>query len=492
MQNPDFAPLYTALEARCNGKAGFLLTKDLFLRTFGIGIDRMERAPAADRERDTRLPGVSFTTTVGREAAGIRADVFDLGHREVHLLLGGISMQVDLHRQGNPAALLSTIQFGVTNVEARLEVASGTIVARRLSYTITPTFAPSPPTRDATMTALGWNQAQKDTFAQFEQFVAFASPSFIADQLLGMVGNLPLSQWLAGLSLGDPLAVEFFDHPKTGASLLIRGLTASVIQRSDPCPCPGINAGEVSANPSGSLLNGDLAVNIATGPRANPPAPAPGLPAGTNFLEPYAFLLLPKDALSVAFGPSVYPAISLGDRGGWGSAQYSWSATVSFRSLALDLDALDGSLLLTADLGLHMDARAWVNLPCDGELELASGSLDGEVNNVRIRLRPVFDIQSKRVLLDSALENHDVTNINAHLNSPLGWPLDEILRRVLEHNAPGMITQQLRSAVGSGRFTLLELEQLLTNDAAPIQPVNALVTYVGATGVLTGIGSRPV
>ncbi len=67
------------------------------------------------------------------------------------------------------------------------------------------------------------------------------------------------------------------------------------------------------------------------------------------------------------------------------------------------------------------------------------------------------------------------------------WPLSQILAAVVKHNVPGQITQALRSAVASGRFPLLDLDQLLIRLNAPI---NGQSTFADPAGFVVGVGQR--
>ncbi len=372
----------------------------------------------------------------------------------------------------------------MNQVLARLAIENGRIVAHRRSYDVQPVLALAAG-RAAVVTALGWD-AQHDklvTFQRLEDTTLFSAPALVADQFLGNIADLPLRQWLSGLALGDPMSIEPFNNASSGPCVLIRTLSSSSLTRAAACPCADAGAPEVSVT-----MAGNLSVALATAARTNAPDPAYELHPGSHFDKRFAYLYVPAPVISAAFGPFVYPAIYISGGGSFGPPQYSWSGALVFRSLSATIDVPHASIVVGCDLGMHLSARAWLNLPCDGEQELARADIDGEINNVRIRVSFVLDRATKRLVLDSTLENHDVTNLNVNLGgiASLAWPLNLVLAQIVKHNAPGMISDALRGAVSSGRFTLLELRQLIEDALG--SSANLQGTYADPTGFVVGVG----
>ena len=478
-QNPDLANLYNDLKTRCGLNCGLLVTEEVFTSTVSAGIATLTTGQAVP----TVIRGVSFTTTM-RRLGNFSVSLIPGPDSEVHVVVAGVELSAAFHRSGVPADELSTITFTVGRVQARLAIENGRIVAYRSSYDVDPVLTLAP-TRAAAVTALGWDtQPDKlDTFKRMEDTTLFSGPALVADQFLGNIANLPLRQWLSGLALGDPMSIELFDNTTSGAGVLIRTLASSSLTRAAACPCADAGAPELTVT-----VAGNLSVALATATRTNAPNPAFELHSGAHFDKTFVYLYVPEPVVSTAFGPSVYPAIYISGGGSYGPAQYSWSGTLVFRSLSATIDAANASIVIGCDLGMHLSARAWVNLPCDGEQELARADVDGEINDVSIRVSFVFDRTTKRLVLDSVLERHDVTNLNVNLSgiAGLAWPLNLVLAQIVKHNAPGMISQALRSAVSSGRFTLLELRQLI-EDALGAQG-NLQGTYADASGFVIGVG----
>lgn len=476
IQNPKLKDLYGRLQLQCGSNCGLLLTEEVFSESVKIGVSRL----LAGQTRDTPIRDISFTASIPPGATVV--ELFPGPNNVQHVRLAGIQMVVDFHIKGQPADLLSTITFDVTGVEARLEIEKERLVARRVRHRVDPLLTTAP-NRDAVILALGWDAAEKETFERLESVTLFTMPAVVADQLLGSIAGLPLKQWLKGLRMDDPMTVEPFNHPESGRCVLIRSQSSTSFSRAAECPCSDTTAADVAV-----VTKGALALDISQQPRVNPPFGF-DLDAESSFYRKYAYLYVPEPLIASAFAPAIYPAVTISGGGSFGPAQYSWMGVIAFKAIQASIDVPKASILLETDLRFHLSARAWINLPCDGEQELAAPNLDGDINNVRIRVSFIFDRATQRLVLDSSLENHDVTNLNARLGGipALAWPLNLILEKVIEHNAPGLITQALRDAVASGRFTLLDFKQLIVEHLG--QLANSQGTFADPTGFLVGVGT---
>ncbi|HEV7765413.1 MAG TPA: hypothetical protein VGQ76_10455 [Thermoanaerobaculia bacterium] len=476
IQNTYLNDLYAELHALCGNNCGLLLTQEVFKAALTKGLANLETGQTLAVKS---IPEVSFTSVIPASAPDIR--LRPVGGA-VHAIIGGITMNVDFHATGTPADVLSTITFDVVRIEARLEIDNGRIVARRVDYQVEPTITPGA-NREAVVVALGWDATDIETFERLENFTLFATPAVVADQVLGNVAGMPLQQWLIGLKLQDPMTIEHFDQAQSGPCVLIRSLTGSNFTREGECPCADLVAPEVEG-----VEDGALRIAVKQTPRSNAPT-GEDVPNEQHFSESYAYLYTPQAILASTFAPSIYPAAYISGGGSWGPPQYSWSGVLAFRRVVPRIDVGSASIVINADLALHISARAWLDLPCDGEQELATANVDGEINNVRIRVKFVVDRATGRLVLDSALENHDVTDVNVSLGGIFNrlWPLNQILASVVKHNVPGLITRALRSAVASGRFALLDLNPLLVRLNAV---VNGQSTFADATGFVVGIGQR--
>jgi hypothetical protein len=156
---------------------------------------------------------------------------------------------------------------------------------------------------------------------------------------------------------------------------------------------------------------------------------------------------------------------------------------VSFESFNLSVDTTDPAFLIEADCRFNLSASAWINLPCDGRVDVGSGTVTGGIDNLRIRVRILLDESSQKILFDSVLENHNVDNLQANF-AVFGFPIDQILDRIIAHNAPGMISKQLRDAVSKGRFVLGDLSRLVPSLGLRFR---TSTFFADAAGMLFGV-----
>lgn len=452
--NQDLQDLFNRMSAACNGQFGLFVPTSTFDRH---ALDAIERAVAGVQAGGGLPIPVRGAAMSPQLPAGSQPGMHvTVRNNEVYLESSPFTLDVVLHATHQPAQALSSIRFAFDQFVLHLVPRASELTFELAAVNVQPPVITPDANRAAVIAALHWTPQEVATFEQFEQFAAFSGKGTLAPLLAGMIAPPPLIAAFRGVHLA-PLVLVQLQAANVGDGILLTSTSVTTLLPPDCNSCD--NGDHEFVTSIGSRTGPHYPINLATVPRTNPPQPANMLSRVPNSgLALYA--LLPKQLVSLSFGPQVFPAITLGDGGWFAGFQYRWDAAISFATFTLSIDTTSPALIVNASVHFRLDAAAWINLPCDGRLDVGSGTVTGDIQNIVIRFDILLDATAQEIRFDAKLVNHNVTNLDVDIQR-LGFPIDQILDLVVRNNAPGMISDQLRSVVSSGRFVLADLSKLV-------------------------------
>jgi hypothetical protein len=389
--------------------------------------DPMNLVLTLDQDQATGVIGLAvdrFMMDLAVHVTQQAADQFST----IRLLFTELSLAVDAHN--------ARLRLTLTSVRGE-----GTVV--------------SSPGRDALLDKLAWTPEQVETLQRFENYLAFGGRGIVAQLFLDALAFPPILESFVGLRFAGPLLLSVEHDQELGPGLLIRAADGTALQRPKCTIAGSAPEFDVIFKEGGTATAFEF--DFRKHARVNPPAGRP--PQQPDSLDSrfgiYAYL--PKPVLDVSFGPAAFPAIHVSGGGGFGPAQYHWSLWIALKQLSLTIGQAAPELIVNAPLVFDGTVSAWMNLPCDGRLDLGSARLTGDVDPLAIAIGILFDLRTRNIVFDGDLRQCSVGRITASVNTPLGWPLGAIIAQVIRHNAPGMIWTAIHGAVDQMRFDLATL-----------------------------------
>jgi len=452
--NQDLQDLFNRMSAACNGQFGLFVPTSTFDRH---ALDAIQRSVAGiQASGGLPIPARGAAMSPQLPAGSQPTMHVSIQNNEIYLESSPFTLNVVLHVARNQAQALSSISFAFTQFVLHLVPRANELAFELDSVNVQPPVITPDPNRAAVITALGWTPQEVSTFEKFEEFAAFSGKGTLAPSLAGMITPPPFVAAFRGVHLA-PLTLERLQAAHVGEGILITSTSVTTLLPPDCSGCD--NADQEFVTTVGPKTGPHYPITLAIVPRANPPQPAKLLTSlRTTDLTLYA--LLPKPLVSLSFGPQAFPAVTVGDGGWFAGFQYRWDAAISLQTFALSIDTTSPALIINTSVHFRLDAAAWINLPCDGRLDVGSGTVTGDIQNIVIRVDILLDKTTQEIRFDAKLINFNVTNLDVNIHL-LGFPIDQILDLVVKNNAPGMISDQLRSAVSRGRFVLADLSKLV-------------------------------
>lgn len=246
------------------------------------------------------------------------------------------------------------------------------------------------------------------------------------------------------------------------------------LDESQRCLC-GASAPDVVLSPGQPVESSDSAgsmpVVVVTPPPRNPP-----WPVETGIAADVA-LYLPKAAVdAITSGP--YPAVAdFADDNGFIGWRFDY--TVAFTGVAVTLADPRATIVLSIDFYVSGGGVVNVDVPCIGRQTIgylnATNRLNGP-SRVEIGITPRLQSDGKIILVPEILglkiQDFQVDCYVAalFLLSYLGpwgtlaaFALNEIIRRVIQHNLPIKMNSALREAMAKQMWTLVDLAKLDIN-----------------------------
>lgn len=142
----------------------------------------------------------------------------------------------------------------------------------------------------------------------------------------------------------------------------------------------------------------------------------------------------PKTRFFEFFAKKIEPAILVSDSGG-GLIKWSLAGSVGLKSIVLNLitaQGLTGVIAIAASVDFVAAARAWIDGPSGSKLSLASASVLG-TGDFEADVRLTLDISAGIIEAVLAVTNSRLPNVSWDVNTPIGWPLDQVANEILNH-----------------------------------------------------------
>lgn len=192
--------------------------------------------------------------------------------------------------------------------------------------------------------------------------------------------------------------------------------------------------------------------------------PDPAFPYGATIPNPSVSvvsdfaLYVPKTRLFEFFAKEIEPAVLVSSSGG-GLIKWSLAGSIGLRKITLDIHSatgISGVLGIEASVDFVGAARAWVDGPSGMKLGLASASVLGSGDfsgDVKIDV----DLPTATIEAELQITKADLPNVSWDVNTPLGWPIDDVAGEILNQVAKNEIKKLVGQVKKLGRWSVMTL-----------------------------------
>lgn len=388
--------------------------------------------------------------------------------RGTDLLIGidpGFTIQLELF-EPTTAAPYSTVVINVPPVEIPLIPGRNAVAFAQPEVLVTATVTDSPQ-RQAAIASSG---ITVDDLLRVEGSIAFGGSSRLVRSVLGELPPIDLEKLFPAFKFGGDL--EF--HEIRGALIVIPQWFEFI--GNTGCPKGDATDGVEVAVGSPTMGQDGGSWPIPTKLRKAPRRPQPQLSG--SLVAAY----LPKPILDMQFG-KVAPAITYRDNG-YGFIGYHVELSASIQRIAVSIDVAERALRLELSFVASGFARATIDVPCVGRVELAQAHMSlpkpPGVSTVSVLVRLGID-SSGRLIMLTEIERIDLgdAEVNIQLFSKylgmaggkaavIGFIIDAVLGRVIAHNLPKLVIDVIKDTVNQHFFVLADMSDLLKYvDRAP-------------------------
>ena len=362
---------------------------------------------------------------------------------------------LSVHVAGDATLKFSSVTFSVSGVRFNFR-ADGPIL--KLEQ---PTFdvlgqETDVPTRQHALTQSG--VAEPDLM-RFEGALTYYMPARIVASALGLMKPIDLSEVFRGFELKGAMNLDIANANSETYLVIVPGDGGWISEAT----CPLVNGApdlNIIATPGGT---GTWTMNPSG-------VPAPTVPRVFSQDSRLASVYLPKPILDERFG-KVQPGFVYRDSdNGFLGYDLHVDASLTFISLSID----EPRLSLLADFGIQVNGEIFVtvDVPCVGRVDVGYARVDVDPSHVQLRL--FFAMNSaKQLVLMCQIEQLQMGNAHANVSvvsqwlgmaggraAVIGFILDYVLKRVIEHNAPGFLADVIRKQLNSNSMILADLADI--------------------------------
>ncbi|QOF72860.1 hypothetical protein IG197_07310 [Aminobacter sp. SR38] len=210
--------------------------------------------------------------------------------------------------------------------------------------------------------------------------------------------------------------------------------------------------------------------------------PAPSFSADRVDMAVY----LPKTRFIDFTAKVLQPAVMV-NAGGGGLVKWSVSGAFGLKKLTADITTgiiFGGAgLTVTGNIGLRAvidflgAARAWIDGPSGLKLGLASASVLGS-GDFASEIRLTADLTAGYVYGDLVVTQAVLTKVDFDVNTPLGWPIDDVAGEILDRVAKNEIKKLTGQVTHLGRWDFMGI---------PFSYKDSLGEFDAATPVIEGL-----
>ena len=177
----------------------------------------------------------------------------------------------------------------------------------------------------------------------------------------------------------------------------------------------------------------------------------------TSTSENDLYIYVPKKTLTIPFNSILRPAVNLSDDGNFALIYWYWTSTAVINKVDITVSAAGGipTVLLDVPVSINGQAGAGIEIACI-KYEIAGAKWTGQIDPLQVEFTMAIDFASSSIVFVSRLKDVKGRDFSFDVNSPMGFPLDNIVGFILSEAAESIITSQAGKVLSTTRITLAD------------------------------------
>jgi len=479
-------PLHTAVKALAGNNPALVFSVDAFrgflLNNFTNAVTRLKSA-SVPIEGFPNIEAKFVGLTV--DPSHFQVSLSDAGGVVYATISPAFQASLALHVVGDSLSEFSIIAIDVTNLKVGLTANAPFLMLGGPDFDVRGTVTASG-TRAAALTVHGITE---EDVIRIEGAMAYVMPRRVVASALATVSSINLAEHFTAFELRGNWTLHVVND-----GLVVLPSGGIVIREHTGCPLKD-SVPDLSTEPGPRQDVDDTHYSWPITPGG---VPAAVVRRANDRLDGFAALYAPKSIWETRFS-KVMPAIVYRENDN-GFIGYDLTFTAALSYVGLRFDPARYGIIVDLDFLANGFAFLTVDVPCVGRSDLAYARFSCAPSNLSILLSFVLS-PSGKLVLESQIDALNIGQVEATVSgfsrylalaggkaAVIGFIIDYVLKRVIEHNIPIKMRDAIRQEVNSKNFQLLDLEGLA---AFTRYRVFNEVTYSGDTdSILVGLMSN--
>jgi len=362
--------------------------------------------------------------------------------------------QFSLHVTGQPKLEFSRLAIDVADLRVTITVSAPLLSLGTPDYSARGSIQESPSRADAIAAGIS-----EQDISRIEAALAFVLPRRIVNSAFSTISSLNLADHFTALELSGTWAVSLVSD-----GLVIIPSGGVYLTPNKECPVGGVPDLEITPGVMTNPKKGEYSWSLSS------KGGGPVVHRANDHSRGFASLYAPKSLWEQRFS-KVMPGFLYREQGN-GFIGYNLAFNCGFEYIALSIDPARYGIVIALQLLVDGTVFANIDVPCVGRMDLAYARFGIEKSNLSILIG--FDLSGDGQLqLKGSIDKLDIGKCEATVSlfgrwlalaggeaAVIGFIIDYVLKRVVEHNVPIKIRHAVEKEVNEKNFTLLDLGTL--------------------------------
>lgn len=395
----------------------------------------------------------------------------------------GFTATIALHLASNKTLAFSTIHISVKDLKFSIFASAPNLVLSSPDFKVSCHINNSGDRNHA----LNEGNIEEDDIERIEGAMAYLMPRGVVESALSTINTIDLEARFTAFELRGDWILDVVND-----NLVIRPSLGITIREDIGCPTKD-SAPNFSATVKPLRSSSETHYNWKVFGAGIPESKVRDAHDKVGFAALYA----PKPIWEERFS-KVMPGVVYRERNN-GFIGYDLTFTIELKYVSLRIDPKRFGLAIDFELMISGFAFVTIDVPCVGRCDLAYARFSSDRSVLSVLLSFALQPEGK-LILESQIDRLSIGNVNATVSgfsrwlalaggkaAVVGFIIDYVLKRVIEHNLPIKIRDGVKRELNSKNFELLNFEELVT--FTEYTKYNGVWFSGDKESVLVGLGS---
>jgi hypothetical protein len=451
-------PLHSAVKNLAGSKPALVLSHDalrgFLLNNFKNTVKRLKNVSVPIEgfpSVEARFTGMSV------DPANFQVDLSDARGLVNATISPEFQFYIALHVAGDTQGEFSHIEINVTNLNVILTASAPNLILGAPDFDAQGIISVSS-TRAAALAKAGITE---EDVIRIEGAMAYIMPRRVVTSALSTVRSVNLAELFTAFELRGDWTLHIVND-----GLIVIPSDGVVIRENTGCPLKD-SVPDLSTKPEPRQEIDDTHYSWPITPGG---FTASLVRSANDKFDGFAGLYAPKPIWDARFSKTM-PAIVYRESDN-GFIGYDLTFTAALKFASLRIDPARFGIVIDLDFVANGFAFTTVDVPCVGRSDLAYARFSCAPSNLSILLSFVLS-RSGKLVLESQIDSLNIGKVEATVSgfsrwlalaggkaAVVGFIIDYVLKRVIEHNVPIKMRDAIKQEVNSKNFKLLDLEGL--------------------------------